>query len=712
MKKINLIFAITSLTVAAGALLYTPSSESDSVQTRTQSRIEPMPQLEPVIQQQEITPPKDLVTQTLTLTQSINQVESGAMVFEFETHDSMTNLALETMATMDINGVFNRVSVKQTFINPSNDWAEGTYVFPLPENAAVDQLRMIIGDRIIEGEIHEKKAARKIYQTALASGQKASLVEAQRPNIFTSKIANIGPGEEVSIEISYLQNVKIEGEDYSIRFPMTVGERFINGHAIATPDHAMGTQLNTHKVIDASEITPPNDRKVERPVHLTINLAAGFEIEQIDTPYHHTNIQTISKQTRTLTLNTQAERDFVLNWKRKAGQQSQMSLFKQSLNGEHFLMVMATPPNDEAVVMNRIPKEVIYIIDSSGSMSGTSMKQAKSALKQSLAALSSKDRFNIIDFDDQFQPMFREALPAVNLNKKRAVHFIERMEADGGTEPNEAIEFALQSRDSKSSKYLRQIVFLTDGQVGNEAELFRTLNNLKESERFFTIAIGSAPNEYLMKQLAQIGQGFTTFIGSERQVELEMQKALIKMDATALTNMQLHLPENLESNFATPKLPDLLSGQTLTSVIKVSHLPKELALTAKHVDKSLSMTFDMAQAIEAKGLAEFWAKTKIDALLNLYHLEYNSSKKDSLKQSIIRLALKYHLVTPFTSLVAVEKVVSRPESEALNQQALASRVKAPKTATVSQLWLLIGFFVMVMAMFMQLKTKWRGQHVE
>ena len=189
----------------------------------------------------------------------VNDAESGSMIFKFPGMPSIMLMALDTKVQMDITGNINRVTVEQSFTNPSNEWAEGVYVFPLPEDSAVDQLRMYIDDRVIEGQIHEKEEAKKIYETAKKEGKSASLVEQQRPNIFTTSVANIAPGGTITVAIEYQQAVLIDNNTYSIRFPMVVGDRYIPGTPIKTPADSLGVAPNTHEVDDASKITPPSE---------------------------------------------------------------------------------------------------------------------------------------------------------------------------------------------------------------------------------------------------------------------------------------------------------------------------------------------------------------------------------------------------------------------------------------------------------------------
>ena len=385
--------------------------------------------------------------------------------------------ALDTKVRMDITGVINRVTVEQFFTNPSNEWVEGVYVFPLPEDCAVDHLTMFVNERIIEGQIKEREEAKKTYEKAKSEGKSASLVEQQRPNIFTTSVANIAPGATIGIAIQYQQAVLIDNDKFSIRFPMVVGDRYIPGTMVATPNNALGVVPNTHRVDDASKITPPSDRQADLPVTISINLKAGFEVASLDSSYHKIVVNDSDELTKQISLdqNYQADRDFELTWSANKSLSPELALFTQQKDDHYYLMLMATPPKDDVFKRTNTPREVIFIIDSSGSMAGGAMSQAKRALNRAIARLQSTDRFNIIDFDSGFRPLFKGAVPAIERNKQNGKYFVNRLDADGGTEALDAIEYGLGSRDSKSENYLRQIVFLTDGQVGNEDEIFLSL---------------------------------------------------------------------------------------------------------------------------------------------------------------------------------------------------------------------------------------------
>ncbi|MFL2507944.1 MAG: marine proteobacterial sortase target protein [Candidatus Pseudothioglobus sp.] len=618
----------------------------------------------------------------------VNEAESGSMIFKFDDNTSLMQIALDTQVQMDITGNINRVIVEQVFTNPSDMWAEGVYVFPLPEDSAVDQLRMYIDERVIEGQIHEKEEAKKIYEKAKSEGKRASLVEQQRPNIFTTNVANIAPGGTIKVAIEYQQVVSIDNNRYSVRFPMVVGDRYIPGVPTYTSNDSMGTSFNTTEVPDASEITPISENHVRElidenyethlPVTIDINLNAGFDIASLNSTYHKIRTESLNQTTKYITLDeaSQLDRDFELTWSANLSHKPDIALFAQENDNSIYLMLMAIPPKNDVFIKSDRSRELIFIIDSSGSMSGSSIRQAKDSLYEALERLKPTDRFNIIDFDSNFEPLFVSAKTATNNHMNQARRFIRKIDADGGTEMFKPIDFALKSRDSESSKFLRQIVFITDGQSGNEEAIFNNVSYNIRNDRFFTIGIGSAPNSYLLTKLADFGRGAFTYIGSQKEVSQKMNRLFEKLESPALTDIQVNFPPEITSELAKEVIYDLYAGETITAAFKMNALPDSLEITGKTIDGVFNKTIAIEKLRNTSGVDILWARRKIDRLTDFYNNTYAQSNKDSAQRDITDLALDYHLVSRFTSLVAVDITPARPENEELITQAIIKKAKA------------------------------------
>jgi len=459
---------------------------------------------------------------------------------------------------------------------------------------------------------------------------------------------------------------------------MVVGDRYIPGTMVATPINAPGVVPNTHRVDDASKITPPSDRQADLPVTISINLKAGFEVASLDSSYHKIVVNQSDELTKQITLdrNYQADRDFELTWSADKSLSPELALFTQQKDDHYYLMLMATPPKDDVFKRTNTPREVIFIIDSSGSMAGGAMTQAKNALNRAIARLKPTDRFNIIDFDSGFRPLFKGAVPAIESNKQYGQGFVNSRIADGGTEALDAIEYGLGSRDSNSGNYLRQVIFLTDGQVGNEDEIFRTVKWKIENDRFFSIGIGSAPNSYLLTKLAELGRGAFTYIGSTQEVGQKMHELFEKLETPALTDIEVDFPTEVNAELALGAISDLYAGETITAVYKVNVLPDNLIITGNAVDGVFRKNIAINSSNNTKGLDVLWGRRKIDRLKDIYNNQFKEKSRDLVKQDIVTLALQHHLVSDFTSLVAVDVTPTRPESEQLNSQSIVKKRKA------------------------------------
>ena len=618
----------------------------------------------------------------------VNEADSGSMIFKFDDNTSIMQIALDTKVQMDITGNINRVIVEQVFTNPSDMWAEGVYVFPLPEDSAVDQLRMYIDERVIEGQIKEKEEAKKIYEKAKSEGKSASLVEQQRPNIFTTKVANIAPGGTIKVAIEYQQAVSIENNRYSIRFPMVVGDRYIPGTPTYTPEDSMGVSNNTIQVGDASEITPLSENHVRElidenfetylPVKIDINLSPGFDLASLNSTYHKINTESLNQTTKYISLAeaSQLDRDFELTWSANMSHEPEVALFAQENDNSIYLMLMAIPPKNEVFKKSERPRELIFIIDSSGSMSGSSIKQAKDSLNAALKRLNPSDRFNIIDFDSGFEPLYESAMLANNSRINEASRFIRKIDADGGTEMLAPIKFALKSRDLESENYLRQIVFITDGQSGNEGAIFNTVEFDIENDRFFTIGIGSAPNSYLLTKLADFGRGAFTYIGSQQEVSQKMNRLFEKLESPALTDITVNFPPGINAELASDLIYDLYAGETITAVFKMNAIPNSLEITGKTINSDYIKNISINPSENTLGIDTLWARSKIEYLTDIHNNAYTTRTKNLSRRDITSLALEYHLVSSFTSLVAVDITPVRPESEQLINQAIIKKAKA------------------------------------
>ncbi len=629
-------------------------------------------------------------------------------------------LPLSTDIEMHINSVVSRVSVKQTFSNESEQWLEGVYQFPLPENAAVDALKMHIGQRIIEGEVQEKQQARRTYEKAKAEGKRTSLVEQVRDNLFTTKLANIAPGESITIHIEFQQLVHNDGTHFSVRMPLGITPRYEPAEITATSDsdydyyssddtETVYLSTPTH---DSAELSPATTlfntgSQPDRPVTVTVHLNPGFDLSLLESPYHQIVTQQNGDQyTIQLEDPAQAERDFVLNWQPQLGQEPKIALFSETYEDHNYHVLMMLPPTHDFVQQKTQPREMIFVIDSSGSMSGDSMQQAKQGLYYALTQLGNEDTFNIIDFDHDANKLFDEAVPATQSNLEMAKYFVATLEADGGTEIAKAINLAL---DKPHSSQLRQVVFLTDGSIGNERQIFQMIENQLGNNRLFTIGIGAAPNSYFMSKAANYGRGTFTYIGKASEVQSQLEKLFKKLRYPALENLSLE-NQSLENGtdgkleLYPGRLRDLYLGEPLFVSYRTA-MGVNKSIQVKGQADSYDWSFKLPPVTNGKddGIARLWARMKIDAIKSDFNLSYDQSR-----DQILKTALGYDLVSDYTSLVAVDKTPARVMEE-LKKLELANRTPAgwkaphgyPQGGTAANLAMLIGFLALLLALAYQ-----------
>ena len=616
---------------------------------------------------------------------------------------------LNTTVTMTISGLIARTTVSQQFTNPSDEWAEGVYVFPLPDQAAVDHLRMKIGERIIEGQIQERAQAKKTYAKAKAKGQRASLVEQERPNIFTASVANIAPHAPITIDIEYQEVVRYDQGRFSLRFPMVVGPRYIPGQPEDTQEASsslagLGWAPNTDQVPDASRITPPVQHPSQgplNPIALQIDLAPGMLLQKIESPTHPITIHKHSTNFYQVSLqdvSTYADRDFELIWTPLSHATPQASVFTEQHEGQTYLFMQLMPPTTLSSDQEAMPREVVFVIDTSGSMAGKSLTEAKAALTLALSRLTPQDSFNLIQFNSVTHMLYSTARFASDSRIHDAQRYVKGLQANGGTEMLPALVQALAHiPHQEDSPRLRQIIFITDGLVGNEDAFFALLQRDLHHTRLFTVGIGSAPNGHFMRKAAQFGKGTFTHMGSTIEVQDKMNRLFLKLEHPALTDITIQSADSTFGEILPNPLPDLYTGEPLTVAFQTTTIPSSITITGNQAGRHWETTQSLLDAAPRKGVTVHWARQKIAQLM-----DQGTQQKDKtlLRASILELALKHHLVSRYTSLVAVDVTPARSDGQALHTHGLQTNLPHgmkyeaifgwPKTATPATLYFVLG----------------------
>lgn len=633
---------------------------------------------------------------------------SGELIFKNTQGAQHQAVLMDTQISASIQGIVAVVTYEQHFINHSNDWQEGIYQFPLPDNASVNFMQMQIGERIITGSIKEKQAAKKAYAKAQAEGKKAALTEQNRPNLFTQRVANIAPNETIIVTLRFLQTLKYENEKFEWRLPTTFTPRYIPGEnkpannpidsieqsnteQVIEPISltSTGWAIPTDQVPDAHEITPPMinasngspSAALAPTMSLNIALNAGLQLADIQALYHAIDINKIrgAHQISLTEPKVIMDRDFVLQWTPVKSQTPKAAVFTEEVNGDTYALMMLMPP---VVKTNTLPRDIVFIIDTSGSMGGTSITQAKAALSSAIDKLTTTDRFNIIEFNSNYNTLFNDWSPANSESTSYAKHWINQLQANGGTEMLPALSAALNH--STNNERLQQVVFITDGAVGNESALFSHIHKHLGDFRLFTVGIGSAPNSHFMTQAAEFGRGSFTFIGDIQEVAGGMTELFQQLNSVSHT--QISINWGAQSEQYPERISDLYYGQPILVTAKLNQL-QQVNITG-HSTTAWSQTIDINTKANESGISALWARQKIKSL-EMQGVKGNLDE-EALKNSILEVALKHQLMSRFTSFIAIEETPSKPVEVATKTTAIPNAVAKgqnlqtmhyPKTAT-------------------------------
>jgi Ca-activated chloride channel family protein len=648
-----------------------------------------------------------------------------------------------THVLAEISGLVGRVHVRQTFRNPFERKIEAVYVFPLPQDSAVDEMVMTVGDRRVVGRVHERDEARAIYQQARAAGYVAGLLDQERPNIFTQSVANIEPGAVVTIEISYVETLKYEEGEFEWVFPMVVGPRYIPGRPTsatptvpaelkgqvvevrrpvgaetgararadqggasrepATTSRECGLSLNppsappqgsgwspdTDRVPDASRITPPVVKPGLRAGHdisLTVSLAggaAGLAPQDIRSLQHQIDVAPTAARERTLvTLRNQAEvpnRDFVLRYRLGGDEIGDAFLVGSDARGTYFTLVLQPPPRVAPGAI--VPRELIFVLDTSGSMHGVPIEKAKQLMGKAIDAMQALDTFNVITFSGDTRILWDRPRANAPGNRAAAQAFLAEHSGTGGTEMMKAIEAALRPTQDRAETAgaepapIRVVMFLTDGYVGNDLEIIDAVKRYAGTTRVFSFGIGSSVNRFLLDGMASAGRGEVEYVlpgedaGASSTADRAVERFHERVLAPLLTDIEIDWGTLPVADVHPRRIPDLFSAKPILvhgrltgaaeGTIRIrgntAAGPLELVRELRAGESAPAAIGDEGAAPPA--VASLWARAAVAHLMNqdLAAMQRGEFPSD-LKRQIVELGLGYRLMTQFTSFVAVEEM--------------------------------------------------------
>jgi len=584
-----------------------------------------------------------------------------------------------------ISGFIARVTVTQTFFNPLDEKIEAVYVFPLPHEAAVDDMTMVIGDRRIVGLIKRRDVARQIYEQALAQGMTAALLEQERPNIFTQSVGNIGPKQEVNIEISYVDVLKYDMGTYEFYFPMVVGPRYIPGGAtskiapvpdelkgkvgeldktkvVEGPDNPKGNGWapDTNRVPDASRITPPVLKPGYRNGHdisLSVDLDAGVPIQDLKSTNHEVKMEKTGNSRAAISISEAdsiPNKDFTLRYG-VVGEKPEMAMLchtDDSFSG--YFMLMIQPKEDERLKQSP-PREICFLIDVSGSMSGEPTAKIVDAMSRFLKLCKPNDTVQVITFESDSRKLFDQAVPVTPDNISKALNFTSGLRGSGGTEMLKGIKMAMN--DKLDPERVRIVMLMSDGFIGNESEIIAEVGrNAGDQIRFWCIGIGSSPNQFLLDGVAKQGGGMSKVLGLKDDAEPLVQEVMFRIHRAQLANVQINWGDASIYDVLPAKTPELWAGRPVVVFGRYDRGGLETVVTVSGKVEGQPTAWPVKVFFPEKEpandvLAKVWARKKIEDLMQQTY--YQGSPE--VEEEVTQIALDYRLMSQYTSFVAVDQ---------------------------------------------------------
>ena len=613
--------------------------------------------------------------------------------------------ALTSKYLVDIQGDVASVEVEQTFVNPYDQPLNAQYLFPLNQHAAVHAMTMTVGSEVISAEIQEIRQAKNTFDAAKKAGKAGALLQQHRPNMFTQSIANLMPGRPIKMIIKYTQLVpKIDGA-FELVIPMVVGPRFQPAGVGVVPAVSAGTTASVDN--DAAALGTwlleqlpmyPNAAGVDIPleiirdrVSLSIELEAQLPLVSVISDTHPMLQTHVSSTQQTLAFadgQVLDNKDFVLRYAMAGGQTSTGLLTHwEEVEGGYFSLLIEPPAQvSESQIL---PREMVFLLDCSGSMRGLPMQASKQFMRRVLQQLRPTDTFRIIRFSDSATEFSSRPLPATPLNVARGLIYTDQLYGSGGTVMTSGIQQALGLPEPAGT--VRNVVFLTDGYIGNEFSVLKLVEELRGHARLFAFGVGAGVNRYLLSELGRVGQGFTRYFDSSKDgesVEVVAQSLANRLQSPVLTNVELDWGSLPVEQVVPIQLPDLYAGDTLRVTGRYTTPATgrlTIHATAGGRDASIVAAVDLQRGIERPAIRRAWARNSVAELMHMLitpvSLRPDEMFNTKIQSAVTELGLLYELATKWTAFVAVSRrVVNTTPSATLDAQ-----VALPHVAGVSKM---------------------------
>jgi Ca-activated chloride channel homolog len=590
--------------------------------------------------------------------------------------------ALKTDIRTNIQGDLATVTVTQTFTNPTTAPLNATYLFPLNKDAAVHAMTMEVGDEIVQAQIHRIEEAKKKFETAKRQGKAASLLTQHRPNMFTQHIANLMPGLPIKVTLVYDQTVPRVDGNYELVIPLIVGPRYQparsgkppqvvdDGVTVGVKKVKAETQFNQWEIEalpsypDVAGLTIPDTISKDR-VAISINLEAGAAIPNLFSRTHTIEV-TGDEKKKSITLadgRTIDNRDFVLHYQ-LAGKNTQPAFLTHNDSQEGYFSLLIEPPASPKS-KNITAREMVFVLDTSGSMSGQPIDASKVFMRHALNNLRSQDYFRIIRFNNNASEFTSDPVRATPNNINNGLTYVNSLNANGGTEIPNAIRQAFSV--PKPDGALRIVVFLTDGYIGNESEVLRLISGAIGEARIYAFGVGTSVNRYLLAEMGRKGRGFARFMDPTEDAEEVALELAGKLESPVLTDININWGELKVSQVAPAVIPDLFAGDSIRVLGKIEGSGTHTVEVKGRVRGRQASLPIQAVLLDGKGevtvspIPQIWARSQVADHMRQINTPNNFRtthlSDGELKLKVIELGLKHSLATRWTSFVAVSKKV-------------------------------------------------------
>lgn len=539
----------------------------------------------------------------------------------------------ETRIDANITGPLAEVTVYQRFSNPYDVHLEATYTFPLHEDAAVDGAAMRIGDREIRAQIHTRERAREIYEEARENGQSSSLTEQERPNVFTQSVANIPPGESIEVILHMVQPLTYEDGLYHFEMPLVVGPRFV-------PDSVEDAAAVTAPVVDGSS---------GHTVDIRFEAELGMPLSEVWSRTHPELVYDLDRTGASgELLGIPADRDFVLSLDPNNDEPAVAMLAQDG----HFAMLFEPQPAPAPKAV--VPRELIFVVDHSCSMSGAPLDTVKEVMGAALQGMSPRDSFQVIRFSEDASALSARPLQATPENVARGMAYISAMEGMGGTHMLAGVEASLDYPADPSRQ--RIVAFMTDGYIGNEREILAAIEDRLGGTRLFSFGIGSSVNRYLLDRMADVGRGSVTYVLDNDDRPTKVAEFYQRIARPVLTEIDIDWGDMAVSDVYPARLPDLYTGQSMLVTGRYTGEPDEIMVSGRQGGGRYQEGVPLS-VVDGTGIASTWARAKVRGL----EQQQLWGDIEEVEAEITALALEYQLMTRYTSFVAVEREITNPE---------------------------------------------------